>query len=284
MRIPTVLIGASLALAAAGATRAQSVEVRDAVARVVVIPEARSDIRVDVVSANPRLPLNVRRSGGKTIIDGKLGRRIRGCDGDGAAARVRVMGVGEVGHGQMPQVIIRTPRDVHVTAGGAVFGSVGRAASVELGNAGCGDWLVGNVEGLLHISELGSGDLRAGGSGQARLRLAGSGDIDAGVVRGPVQVDLGGSGDVTVQAVNGAMDVKVAGSGDVEVKGGKAPVMNASVAGSGSVTFGGVAETLKVRVAGSGDISVSQVTGPISRSVIGSGELRVGGREVARRP
>ena len=56
-------------------------------------------------------------------------------------------GVGEVSWADMPQVVIRTPRDVDVDAGGAVCGTVGRSASLELGNAGCGDWTVANVEG-----------------------------------------------------------------------------------------------------------------------------------------
>ena len=36
----------------AGAAQAASVEVKDAVARVTVVPEARSDIKVEVISPN----------------------------------------------------------------------------------------------------------------------------------------------------------------------------------------------------------------------------------------
>ena len=54
----------------------------------------------------------------------------------------------------MPQVVIRTPRDVNVDAGGAVFGSVGRSASLDLGNAGCGDWTIANVDGRRRSARL----------------------------------------------------------------------------------------------------------------------------------
>ena len=76
----------------------------------------------------------------------------------------------------MPQIVIRTPRDVDVDAGGAIWGTVGRSASLSLGNAGCGDWTVGNVEGRMRLSQAGSGDTRAGSAGEAKVRVAGSGD------------------------------------------------------------------------------------------------------------
>jgi hypothetical protein len=62
----------------------------------------------------------------------------------------------------MPQVVIHTPRDVKVSAGGAVFGSVGRSATLDLDNAGCGDWTIANVEGTAKVSQAGSGDTRMG--------------------------------------------------------------------------------------------------------------------------
>ena len=96
----------------------------------------------------------------------------------------------------MPKVVIHTPRDVNIDAGGAVWGSVGRSASLKLGNAGCGDWAVGNVEGAMTISQAGSGDTRAGRGRAGKFRSAGSGDISAADIQGAVQIDLAGSGDV----------------------------------------------------------------------------------------
>jgi hypothetical protein len=264
------------ALGAASAASAASVEVKDAVARVTVIPENRPDIKVEFLSSNPRLPLQIRSFAGKTIVDGDLGRRIHGCRGRNDNVRVEVRGVGEIAWRDMPQVVIRTPRDAKVEAGGAVFGSVGRAASVELGNAGCGDWTVANVEGLLHVSQAGSGDTRAGAAGQAKIRTAGSGDVWMTDVRGPVEVDIAGSGDVSVGQIAGPLEVRVAGSGDVKVAGGHATQMSVAIAGSGDVDFRGTADTLKTRVMGSGDVHVREVKGPISKMVMGSGSVSVG--------
>eukprot|EP01035_Chromulina_nebulosa_P060065 gene60065-82174_t len=43
---------AAAAVMAAGAAQAASIEIRDAVARVTVVPEARSDIKVEVTRPN----------------------------------------------------------------------------------------------------------------------------------------------------------------------------------------------------------------------------------------
>jgi len=277
MRRHIALIAAAAALASAGvAAAAPSVEVRDAVARVTVIPENRSDIQVEVISANPQLPLSVRTLGARTIVDGNLDRKIRGCEGRGGSIRVDVRNVGEVVWREMPQVVIRTPRDVNLDAGGAVWGSVGRSNSLKLGNAGCGDWVIGNVSGSMTISQAGSGGARAGSAGEARVRVAGSGDVVVGDVEGPVAVDIAGSGDVRVASVKGGLSVHTAGSGDVRVASGQVDAMTASIAGSGNVDFGGQAATLKARIAGSGDVRAKVVTGEVSRSIMGAGRVSVG--------
>ncbi len=268
---------AALATAAmAGATRAAPVEVKDAVARVTVIPENRPDVKVDIVQANSRLPLEVRTFGGQTIVDGRLGHRIRNCRGSGEGASVRVRDLGDVSWKEMPQIVIHTPRDVDIDVGEAVWGSVGRAGGVKLGNAGCGDWTVANVEGALQVSQAGSGNLRAGSAGSAKIRVAGSGDAVVGDVRGPLKVDIAGSGNVNVASISGELDVGVAGSGDVKVGGGHATTMGVHVMGSGNVDFRGVADTLKARIAGSGDVRAKQVTGSVSKMVAGSGGVTIG--------
>lgn len=275
MRLPMAVLAAAAALSA-GAAQAASVEVKDAVARVTVIPENRSDVRVEVLHGNGRLPLRVREQGGRTVVDGDLRmNRIRDCKG-GPNGYVEVSGVGRVAWRDMPELVIRTPRDVRIATGGAVFGSIGRAGSVELANAGCGDWLVADVQGDLKVSQAGSGDTRTGSAGRARLRVAGSGDIAAANVREGLQVDVAGSGDVAVASVSGELDVRIAGSGDVRVNGGRVRQMSASIAGSGDIDFRGVADTLKARIAGSGDVRAREVRGEVSKSVIGSGGVTIG--------
>jgi hypothetical protein len=280
MRVPIALAVTWTAItcvvwAAAGKATAASVEIKGALAQVTVVPEDRADIEVVFMSRHPRLPLKV-RVGRRTVIDGGLKpSRIRACRTVGGKVLVRVAGLGEVPLEAFPRIVLRTPKDVDLTAGGAVFGSIGRATRVDLGAAGCGDWSIANVERELKVSLAGSGDARAGVSGSARLRVAGSGDISVGEVRGGVEVDVAGSGDVTVRRVEGPLNVHVAGSGDVTIAEGKAVAMTVSIAGPGNVDFGGVADRLDARIAGSGDVTVRKVRGPVKKAVMGPGAVRV---------
>lgn len=94
MRPRTILAAALAGGLGAGAAQAASIEVKDAVVRVTVVPENRTDIRVEIISANPRLPLTVRSTAGRTTLDGGLDRKIRSCGGSGEHASVDVRGRG----------------------------------------------------------------------------------------------------------------------------------------------------------------------------------------------
>ena len=267
------LVGTGLA----GAAQADSaVEIRDAAARVTVIPEARSDVKVQVVVINRALPLTVRSEVDHTIVEGHLRHRIGGCTTMFGKTMVHVRGIGEVPYDSLPQIVVRTPMDAHVSAGSAVFGNVGRADSVVLSNAGCGDWTVANVKGRLAINAEGSGDVRGGSAGGLVAHVAGSSDVLVRQIDGPITVDVAGSGDVSAASISGSLHVAIAGSGDVRIDGGHASEMVAHVAGSGDVRFGGVADTLNASIAGSGDVDVAKVTGPIHKASFGSGDVNVG--------
>jgi len=276
MRLQTILLAAVAALSA-GAAQAASVEVKDAVARVTVVPEDRDDIKVEVMSPNAKLPLSVRTLAGRTIVDGDLERKIRNCRGSGERASVEVRDLGSFSYAEIPHVVIHTPRDVQIETGGAVFGAVGRSTSLDLGNSGCGDWTVANVTGEAKISQAGSGDTRMGSAGSLKVRVAGSGDVATADVKGGLDISIAGSGSAHVKSVAGPLEISVAGSGDVDIGGGRATTMKVSIAGSGDVDFAGTADSLKARIAGSGDIRAGEVKGEISKTIMGSGSVRVGG-------
>lgn len=284
MRLPIALLAVLAAglgpvslVPAAAARPAPSVEIKDAAAQVTVIPEDRADIRVEFLVRNPRLPLKVKTVRERTIIEGGIApKRIRSCRGAGPDAVVRVAGVGDLPLSALPQIVVHTPRDVDVSAGGAVFGVIGRARNAVLGAAGCGAWTVANVEGQLKVSLADAVGVRAGSAGRAKLRVAGAGGIAAGEVRGRLDVDVAGSGDVRVRSVDGPLGIHIAGSGGVKVNGGHASAMTASVAGSGGVMFGGAADSLEARIVGSGDVRARQVKGRVKKAVMGSGAVRVG--------
>lgn len=311
--IASAVIAAVAALAAPAFAKpgdGPEVEINHAVARVAVIVEDRTDVAVEVEQGSSGLPaIQVTRVGNEVRIDGGLRRRgflnrsdgIRECrsgpdnaarPGDGASVEVRDHG--RINISDAPLIVIRTPRDVDVSASGAVFGSVGRgASSVELGNGGCGSWNVANTEGPVSLSIGGSGDMRAGTSTSLDISIGGSGSVIAGATGGldisiggsgsvtagaarDLDVSIAGSGDVAVARIDGPMDVSIAGSGDVEVRGGTSPEVDISILGSGDVTFGGVAGNVDISLAGGGDVTIARATGSVSRSIAGSGDIRIG--------
>lgn len=264
-----ILLSAAAVAAFATPTLAREpeVEIRDTVARVAVIIENRRDVAIEIEQGSSGLPpVQVSRLGDKYRIDGGLdGRnRIQNCNSNPDAARpgdgavVQVRGTGRVNVADAPLIVIRTPAEVDVSAGGAVYGSVGRGArSVELGVAGCGDWDVANTEGPVSLSIGGSGSVRAGATG-------------------PLEVSIGGSGDVAVASIQGDMEVAIGGSGDILVRGGAAPNVEISIAGSGDVRFDGTAGDVEATIVGGGDVTIARATGRVSRTIMGGGEVRVG--------
>ena len=156
-RLPMLLMGLAGAGVAGLAHAAPSLDIRDAAVRVIVEPEARSDVQVTVLKTNARLPIYVTRHGNSVVISGRLWPLFTGCHGQGTGMRVTVLGRGEFGVDDLPSVLVKTPLDAHVSAGGVVVGSVGRARSLELSYGGCGGWTIANVEQALMVRNSGTG-------------------------------------------------------------------------------------------------------------------------------
>ncbi|WP_165186179.1 GIN domain-containing protein [Caulobacter soli] len=279
MRALLLLASAATVLGFAGTAAAAdpSVKIKDAVARVEVIPEARSDVKVEFLTTNQSLPLKIRQDRSDVTIDGGLRmNRINGCNTVMGKTVVHVRGVGDVKWEDIPQIVVRVPMDAEVAAGGAVFGNVGRTDRLELSNAGCGDWTVANVKGKLDLNQAGSGDTKAGSAGSAEINIAGSGDVKTQEIGGDLEINIAGSGGVTAASVNGKLEANIAGSGDVTVRGGHSRAVDVSVMGSGDVDFDGEADSVEVSVAGSGDVRIAKANGPVSKHVAGSGEVNIG--------
>lgn len=277
----------------ASAACAQSVKIEDAVARVVVIPENRSDVGVEIVPGKSSLPsLQVRRVGNRVEIDGQLGARryglgrntsnMRCSSGNseasqpGMGAEVNVSGHGRIALEDAPLIVLRTPRDVKVAASSGVFGSVGPgASSLDLATGGCGRWTLANVADKVEIAIGGSGGVRMGSAGSLSISIGGSGNVTAREARA-LKVAIGGSGDVQLGRLDGPAEISIGGSGDVDIAGGRAERMDISVAGSGDVKFDGRAGDVSVAVVGSGDVYIREATGSVSRSAIGRSSIRIG--------
>lgn len=284
---PLVLAGAGalIAATAASSAMAQSVEISDAVARVVVIVEDRRDVAVEIQQGRADLPaLQVRRRGDQVLIDGGLAGDVRSCRAGpdfarqpGEGASVELLDRRRIALADAPLVIIRSPLAVDLNSDrGAVFGSVGPGATtVDLGNGNCGDWVVANATGQMRLAVGGSGRIRAGTSASLRASVGGSGDILAGPT-GALEASIGGSGDITVTRVNGTTKLAIGGSGDIVVRDGRAPSLSAAIAGSGDIDFRGTAGNVEAAIAGSGDIRVARASGRVERAVIGSGDIVIG--------
>ena len=279
--IGRAVLGAAAALVAVlsqatPASAVPSVEIRGVAARVSVNPEGRSDVVVTVIRSDSRLPLKVRRFGDHVYLSGDVGRRVHGCRGGGGQRSVAIWGKGSIPYEQLPEIVIRTPLAVRLTVGEAVFGQIGRSASVDFTNQGCGDWTIGNVQGRLRLSQAGAGDVRTGSAGPSDLSVVGWGDVTTGDIRGGLKALSSGSGDINVKSVSGPVDARIAGSGDIVLAAGQVDMMTVSIAGSGAVSLRGVAKALNATIAGSGDITVAKVNGPVTKRIFGAGVVRVG--------
>jgi len=278
MRRSIALVAATAVLAAAGAANAASVEIRDAVVRVTVIPEDRGDVKVEFLTTNRDLPLEVRTLGGDTIIDGNLDRRITGCHQSHDSYAAHVRGVGRVSYDNVPQVVIRTPKAVAVKSDGVVFGTIGRSASLDLHNSGCSKWTIADVAGDATVQDSGAGSVKMGASGRLDLRLSGAGEIHATHIRQGLEASLSGVGNVSVDQISGPLEARVSGVGRIRVADGHAGAVRASVSGMGSVELGGVADSLDASISGLGNIRVKEVTGSVTKSVTGGGHVTIGER------
>ena len=306
---------AAAALLCGPALAAPTVRIKNAAVRIVVLPENRSDIAIDVYGPNPRLPLTVTRTGDDLTIDGRLPSFLTSCHGSGDALRAFVFGRGDFPVSQFPRILVRTPMSVNVDAGGIVQGSVSRSQDLSIHHGGCGDWTVANVAGTLEARVSGVGNIRAGaahsadltlsgagklsavsvaaqlsarlsgsgaiavqGAGSADVTITGTGGVKTGPLAGGLTADISGAGGLDVASLDGPLSAEVSGVGNVDVPAGHATTMIAHVSGSGNVRFGGVADSLDAAVSGVGNVEVAKVTGAVNQHVSGIGSVHVGGR------
>ena len=315
---PNLLTGAALSAAACiggAAFAGPSVQFRDAAVRVTVLPENRSDIQVTVYRANPNLPLIIKHYGDTVVVDGRLIPFFLHCHGEGPGLHAVVFGKGDFSVDEFPQVLVKTPMNAQVAAGGVVQGSIAHSNQLDLSHSGCGDWTVGNVDDRSSIHLSGVGEVRAGSSGASELDLSGSGRLTSTGVRGLLEVRISGSGDINVRSAGsgdlsitgsgavhvgqiangmqvrisgaGGLDVaslegpltaQVSGVGNVNVPAGHVSRLEAHLSGAGNVRFGGVADALEADVSGMGSVDVAKVTGEIEQHVSGVGSVHIGGR------
>lgn len=257
--------------------RATEVQLRDVAAYVRVRPENRSDVSVAFINTGPLAAPRISRSGRRLIVDGGLRRQVRGCSVEGASGfEVRTTRNGVLRGNQIPTIELRVPQNAVVSTNGAVRLRMAPAQAATLRVDGCGDADIERIAESAEISISGSPDVRAFDVGELEAALAGSGDLNVGVVRSGLTVSVAGSGEFSAARVDGETNIALQGSGDVLIRDGRATTLSVAIAGSGDVIHNGTAQSLDAAIFGSGDVRVRRVEGETSRNVIGSGEVIVG--------
>jgi hypothetical protein len=249
--------------AAAEPYRATSVDVRNAAALLIVIPEDRADVEA-TVAAGSRLPApSMRLEGNHLVIDGGL--RVQGCGGwfqSGPRSSVRVAGYGLVTPDHLQRITVHVPRTLNLSVGGGVHSTIGASQGGRVALNGCGHTEMSDAAGALDLVLNGSGDVRVGAVGAAlQAALNGSGNINVARSGADSSLSLNGSGDVGVGDVAGGLDVRLVGSGDIRA---------------------GTTAGARLMLDGSGDIEVADVRGPLTARLAGSGGIRVRSAQAPR--
>lgn len=255
---------------------ANEVQLRDVAAFVRITPENRTDVAVSIQNSGPLRAPDVRVSGDRLVIDGRMRRQIRNCRVEGDNLQVVTSRNGRLSGQQLPVIYVRVPQDAVVSASGAVRMRVGPAQAARISVSGCGDTDIERVADEAEISVAGAPDVRLYEAGSATVSVAGSGDVMIGAVRNGLTVSIAGAGDVVVARADGPTNIAVQGAGDVTVREGRATTLSVAIAGAGDVVHNGSATRLDAVILGAGDVRVRRVDGEVTRRVLGGGDVIVG--------
>lgn len=268
-----------------------AVDVRNAAARLQVVPEDRTDIAVEITSSGHTPMPEIIQEGTTIAIDGHLRGRLDCHERDS----VRLDGYGTLAQTDLPQIVIHTPKATSFSAGGDVSTTVGASQGVDATLSGCGDTQIADTTGLLHIKLRGVGHANAGAAHGLEVELEGTGGVNAGAVTDHANVVTAGTGDVSIASLTGALQSQNSGVGSLTIDGGQigeahvqlsgvgnakinAPVqsLHAVIMGVGSVDVPATVGELDAEVMGPGSVHVQAVTGNVQKHVMGPGSVTVG--------
>lgn len=269
--------------AAAETFNAHSIDIVHAAANVTVIPEDRANIDVAITAGGRLAAPQARMTGEGLVIDGGLGNRFQGCRTNmSGQTTVRIRGVGNVSRSELPQITLRVPRALDLTAAGAVYTEIGASSGGSVNVSGCGDTNIAATAGALAVTLNGSGDVDVEAvSGALTAVLNGSGSLEVESTRGEARLRLNGSGDLRVGDVDGALDAVLAGSGSLRARDARGARL--ALNGSGSINAGAIHGALDADLTGSGSLRVAFVEGESADlNLTSSGSLVVNSGRVQR--
>ena len=270
-----VLLGtgaAALAVAMAGQSAAAELVLDDAVARVVVIPEARADIQVEVAPGRNGAPaVRVSRSGDTVTVSG--GSRIKMCnfDQDGESW-LMLKGGDRIEMDDIASVTVRAPRDVRISGGGgAILGSIGRSQTLNIEQSGCANWTAADVAGPLTAEMSAGANLRAGSTPSARLSADSGGAVR--VVRAD-RLEATATAGGAVKAVSaGVVEATATGGGVVSIDGGSSRSLTGTATGGAHIRHKGQVGELEANASGGAVIRVAHASRVLSSSSHGGSSV-----------
>lgn len=159
-------------------------------------------------------------------------------------------------------VRVRMPQTLAVAIhAGSGDADVRDVAALDV-EAGSGDLKANHIAGPLSI-RLGSGDFEGSDFGGVEISNMASGDVQIRDVHGDLKIGHAASGDVRVSNVAGSVQIGNVGSGDISIRHVDRDISIDAI-GSGDVSVDEVGGNFTVRSSGSGDIRHSDVRGTVS--------------------
>ena len=294
-------------VAASGAAHAAGLDIRNAALRVVVIPEARSDVSVTVVKANPRLPLQrlhrrVRADHRRRRLRARLGPLRRPADQLRRGGRQPL----DQRLGRRPLHLRRAARGRGAHAAGrprrrsaAACSAPSRPPSASIWSpaaAASGSWPTSRTS--WPFATAARRGFAPGPPPKWRLDATGSGGIWTGAAARALDARCQRIGRDQRPAGVGPGAAQATGSGSIRIAGGQSDAFKAHVSGSGGVAFLGRADSVQSGLSGSGAVEVGAVAQSLGcadhrrrRHARGRGRrrrprapLRLGGPEGRSRP
>lgn len=254
-----------IAAALAGQATAAELVFRDAVARVVVIPEARSDIQVEVQQGRNGAPaVQVSRSADSVTVYGDSRTRQCNSDGDGGGW-VKLRGGPRIDMDDAAVVTIRAPLSLRISGGGPVWGQVGRTENLSIDQTGCASWTIANVAGTLETELTNGASVRGGTAGTARLGATNGGAVRI-VQAGKLDARATNGGAVKAGAVSGEVNANASGGGVVSIEGGATRVLTGNAHGGAVIKHGGRVGELSIAANGGSSIKVAQASHVLTSS------------------
>ncbi|HEX8231795.1 MAG TPA: hypothetical protein VF559_00415 [Caulobacteraceae bacterium] len=275
----------ALALAAAAApltASAAELVVDGAMARIAVVPEARSDLRVEVTpGSNPMLAVQVRKVGDRVLLHSDL--VVRSCTGDSDKdgrwrdMRVRFRNGAQADMAEAPVITVHAPRDLNISGHGPVSGVVGAARNLSLRYDGCGNWRLDDIAGRLDAQASRGASVRAANVGTGVFRTDSGGAVSAESVA-DLDLDARNGGAISVARASGRARLNAQAGGAISVSGGRTRDLQVVAESGAAVSYGGRAGAVNASAHGGAVVSIAQADGPVTRSSGGGSILSIGGR------